>query len=363
VTACSIYHGVDYNGNTCGQGDFADYKYNAWIAMPTPGLSELNGNNYQDDCTDCFYIKTCVIDCSQTASGPSASPKMIDFYPSKNFGYFCIPDPTTAINGTVRVSFSFSGDFDAGYQNAGRAIGDLYTTWPLILGSAAVALLFAFLYNFLTETFAGVLIFFAIIIIIAGGVLASYTLIKAGRNAREANAATNTSDAMYGTGITLAVLTLIFVLVIIAMRQRIRIAIEVVKEAARCVHDIWALIVFPVIPMILGLGYFVFWVVVAVYLAGVWNTNGQTIPAYIRDSQQFNANNFVMNGTTGEYLYTYYTWDTSMQKSFAYVFFHLLWTAQFIIYFAYMVMAGTVANWYFAPMDGNEKRIVGKVSE
>ncbi len=49
-----------------------------------------------------------------------------------------------------------------------------------------------------------------------------------------------------------------------------------------------------------------------------------------------------------------------MQRAFAYVFFHLLWTAQFVIYFTYIVMAGTVANWYFAPMDANEKRIVGK---
>lgn len=352
---------MNYNGDTCGQGALSDYKYNAWIAMPTPGLAELNGNNPSLDCTDCFFIKTCLVDCVQTQRG-SASTDMIDFYPSKDYGYFCIPDPTAVAglsqNSTIHVSFEFEGDFDAAYQNAGRAIGDLYTTWPLILGSAAVALLFAFLYNFLTETFAGVLVFFAIIIIIAGGVLASYTLIKAGRDARDQNAATHTSDAMYGTGITLAVLTLIFLLVLIAMRERIRIAIEVVKEASRCVHDIWSLIVFPIIPMVFGLGYFVFWVVVVVYLAAVWDTKEQVVPAYIQNSHQFNATNFRMNNSVP--MYTYYTWDTSMQKSFAYAFFHLLWSAQFIIYFAYMVMAGTVANWYFAPRDANEKRIVGK---
>jgi choline transporter-like protein 2/4/5 len=32
----------------------------------------------------------------------------------------------------------------------------------------------------------------------------------------------------------------------------------------------------------------------------------------------------------------------------AYVFFHLLWQMQFLIYFTFIVIAGAAANWYFA---------------
>src|SRR4051812_36672804 len=32
----------------------------------------------------------------------------------------------------------------------------------------------------------------------------------------------------------------------------------------------------------------------------------------------------------------------------AFVFFHLLWVMQFLIYFTFMVVAGAAANWYFA---------------
>jgi choline transporter-like protein 2/4/5 len=207
---------------------------------------------------------------------------------------------------------------------------------------------------------------FAIIIILAGGILASYTLIKAGKDARDSGTATNRSNAELGVGITLGIVTAIFLCVIIALRERIRIAIEVVKEANRCVHDIWALIVFPLLPMLLGLGYIVFWVVVTVYIFAVWSTKSETLPLYITDSSRFTGNAAtgaayapLLNATTGDYNYFSYTWDSSMQRSFAYVFFHLLWTAQFIIYFTYMVMAGTVANWYFAPMAADGKRIVG----
>lgn len=349
---------MNFKGETCGSNLWKDYPYNAWITMPSPAVSADNGNNPLLDCSDCFFIKTCLRDCSETMT----APQMIDHYQTDDFGYFCVPSLSnlTGIHGAVKVQFTFEGDFGNVQQDAARAMGDLYTTWPLILGSAAVALLFAFLYNFLSESIAGVLVVFALIIIIAGGVLASYTLIKAGRNAREQGIATDRSNAMYGTGITLAVLTLIFVCVVIALRQRIRIAIEVVKEANRCVHDIWSLIVFPIVPMFLGLGYMVFWIVVTVYIFAVWKTKEQNVPEYILKSSNFNDSLFDHNQTTGAATYLSYTWDQSMQNVFAYVFFHLLWTTQFIIYFTYMVMAGTVANWYFAPMDANEKRIVGK---
>jgi len=348
-----IYHGVNFLGNTCGSNALSDKPYNAWVAMPN--AAEV------DTCDDCFFIKTCLASCNETQS----APEMIDLYPTKDFGYFCVPDTDAFVQGGVQVEFTFSGDFATVQENAARAMGDLYTTWPLILGCAAVALLFSFLYNKLSETFAGVLVTFAIIIILAGGILASYTLIKAGKDARDSNTATNRSNAELGVGITLGVCTIIFLFVIIALRERIRIAIEVVKEANRCVHDIWALIVFPILPMIAGLGYIVFWVVVTVYIFAVWETKEEALPSYITGSTRFSQAAThdqylpLYNATTGQYMYFSYTWDSSMQRSFAYVFFHLLWTAQFIIYFAYMVMAGTVANWYFAPMDANQKRIVG----
>ena len=361
-----IYHGVDLKGNVCGGPANPNKPYNAWIAMPSPNLSPHNGNDYTKSCKDCFYIKTCVAACNHTSRGPNAAPEMIDFYVSNDFGYFCVPDTSVLVDGSVKVSFSFSGDFATVQENASRAMGDLYTVWPLILGSAAVALFFAFLYNFLSETYAGVLVFFAIVILLAGGILSSYSLIKAGKEARDSNTATNRSDAMLGLGITIAVCTAIFVIVVIAMRERIRLAIEIVKEANRCVHDIWSLIIFPLFPMIAGLGYIAFWIVVTVYIFAVWATKSEALPQYVTQSPQFAPGGVVQpvfqelyNATSGQYEYFSYTWDQSMQNVFAYVFFHLLWTSQFVIYFSYMVMAGTVAQWYFAPMDANEKRITG----
>lgn len=324
-----------------------EFPYNAWVTMPLGRNALLPGALSKDDCQDCFYIKTCLQTCNDTKT----ASVMLDRYPSTDFGYFCIPDPTQMVDGSVQVTFSFSGDFSTMQQNAGRAIGDLYTTWPLLLGSVLIALFFAFVYNWLSETIAGVLVGFAILVIIVGGFLASYTLVKAGREAADSDAASNRSKAMYGIGYSIAIVTLIFVLVVIAMRKRIRIAIEVIKEANRCVHDIWALIVYPLIPMFCGVGYIVFWVVVAVYIFAVWVLKDEVFPRYITENSQFKSQILVpgsewaktWNGT--HYIYQSYTWDQSMQNSFAFIFFHLLWTVQFIIYFAYMVMAGTVANW------------------
>jgi hypothetical protein len=147
----SIYHGVNFYGDTCGSDAQSDRPYNAWVAMPGSTPESLGR---ADDCTDCFFIKTCLASCNETLS----APEMIDLYPTTKFGYFCVPDTDAFVQGEVHVEFSYSGDFATVQQNAARAMGDLYTTWPLILGCAAVALLFSFLYNKLSETFAGVLV-------------------------------------------------------------------------------------------------------------------------------------------------------------------------------------------------------------
>jgi len=147
----SIYHGVNFYGDTCGSDAQSDRPYNAWVAMPGSTPESLSRTA---DCNDCFFIKTCLASCNETLS----APEMIDLYPTTKFGYFCVPDTDAFVQGDVHVQFSYSGDFATVQQNAARAMGDLYTTWPLILGCAAVALLFSFLYNKLSETFAGVLV-------------------------------------------------------------------------------------------------------------------------------------------------------------------------------------------------------------
>jgi choline transporter-like protein 2/4/5 len=49
--------------------------------------------------------------------------------------------------------------------------------------------------------------------------------------------------------------TAIFLLVIIALRSRIKIAVEVVKEASRAINDVKSIVFFPILPIFLAIAY------------------------------------------------------------------------------------------------------------
>jgi len=51
--------------------------------------------------------------------------------------------------------------------------------------------------------------------------------------------------------------------------------------------------------------------------------------------------------------------DTSYQNQAYFLFFHLLWTTQFIFYFGFTVIAGAVAEWYFSKTDSSGDKIRG----
>ncbi len=66
-------------------------------------------------------------------------------------------------------------------------------------------------------------------------------------------------QAMYIAGYTVLGITVAFLLIVVSMRDRIRIAVEVVKEASRALSAMPALVLWPALPLVLTLGYCAFW--------------------------------------------------------------------------------------------------------
>jgi len=67
------------------------------------------------------------------------------------------------------------------------------------------------------------------------------------------------AQAMRYLGITILSITGVFALLIFSMRTRIKIAIEVTKEASRALYSMASLVLFPAIPFLAAMGYFAFW--------------------------------------------------------------------------------------------------------
>lgn len=154
-------------------------------------------------------------------------------------------------------------------------------------------------------------------------------------------------------GVALAILTIIFLLVAWASRQRIKIAVEVISEASDAIVDLPWMIFFPFWPLLCGVAYVILWCYASLYIMSV------SIEVQVDVPDGYLAEQWPLRYPGRNLTYTNTEWDATTQNAAAFQFFHLLWTLQFLVYFTFMVIAGTVANWYFSRKDESGARIRG----
>merc|ERR1719356_182303 len=85
----------------------------------------------------------------------------------------------------------------------------------------------------------------------------------------------NASQGMYGLGVAIVILSVLFLISLIFMRKAINLACEVVSQAAAAFTQMKSLVLFPVLVFIMLIGYFAFWLVIAVYIASVEKSSMQ----------------------------------------------------------------------------------------
>ena len=125
-------------------------------------------------------------------------------------------------------------------------------------------------------------------------------------------------------------------------RKSIAIAIEMLHEASHAIRDVKTTLIFPCLYSFVGVGYVAFWVVVALYIYSVKTKEYKDMP-----SQFINTN----YGYPSQYVY--YAFDESMKNALVWHFICLYFLVHVIIYFGFMVLAGTIADWYFSEWDTN----------
>lgn len=330
----NIIYGTDYNGNQCTSSA-------PLIAFPCLGCPMSGTVNVA------YTARICVKDCNATNSDPRMAFGMT--YTSKQYLQFCLPVVGVAfVNATVQSSDEFSSVSGA----ATRAIGDLYTAYGLILGSAFLALVLALLYSKLIQVAAGLLVWLSLICILFGGLFASYTCMQMASMAMTDGTDPMRVKAMQGVGITIAIITFLYFCAIVFMRDRIAIAVQVTKEASKSLLDMPMMLFFPIFPFVILCGYFVWWIYTALTIYSVTVKTvvaNPTFPSYGGMSMVPKGWPMVAINGTGLNGFTTTTWDTSLQQAMVVHFFHLLWTTQFLIFWTFLVIAGACANWYFTP--------------
>eukprot|EP00456_Euglypha_rotunda_P045897 TRINITY_DN36415_c0_g1_i13.p1 TRINITY_DN36415_c0_g1~~TRINITY_DN36415_c0_g1_i13.p1 ORF type:complete len:436 (-),score=42.61 TRINITY_DN36415_c0_g1_i13:154-1461(-) len=154
-------------------------------------------------------------------------------------------------------------------------------------------------------------------------------------------------------------LTGFFVLVVFSLRKEIRIAVELVKEAARAMIDMVSMFFFPVIPLACALGYFTFWIICALYIFSVSSLEPENTPADVLVyGAGFPPSQVGLRNDNPDVMQRFHT-NQDFRVTAALLVFHLLWNVQFQFYFGFTVLAGAVANWYFSIRDHKGNKVHG----
>jgi hypothetical protein len=133
--------------------------------------------------------------------------------------------------------------------------------------------------------------------------------------------------------------TACFILFVILIRRQIMAAIKIIKVASKALVALPFLSIFPIVPILFGIGYFALFIFATVLIASAWELNPAAMPEYITNHSSF---------FKGEAVYQQISWNQTLKNSFGFLFFQMLWTSQCLIYFTYLVVAATVAKRYFS---------------
>jgi len=147
--------------------------------------------------------------------------------------------------------------------------------------------------------------------------------------------------AFTGISVLLLLLTLL-------MYKRIRVAVACIKVASQAISSMPSILLFPIIPFLATLVVFIYWIVVFAYLYScgelteVWEAQGGNTTMPVMPT---------MPCAESPDCYFEYQWNNELRYMMLYHIFGLLWTNQFILGFGYTVVAGAIANFYWARGD------------
>jgi hypothetical protein len=357
-----VIRGQDLDGGVCGMGNKTDYPY---LAFPNP--IDPSGS----------YLPVCVESCeatnqygNNTYNKPRLT-KMVYRYESSRVGYYCLPTAgALSLIPTVNLEWQQSDITTM----IGQAVTDVTVSARAICVAIALSIIVTFMFVALLGKCAGCIVLMAIILILGGCTLFSAYLIYWGKLQANIDATPNYAYAAYVSGIVLACIVFLTICVLLALYTRIRIAVEVVKQAAAAVGDMKCIICFPIYPFIFCVAYLVLWAAAMVYVWSVQTVGPLTttptaltqlasFPTSMWDSVnlkiQLGSTDMPYNANPTSY---YPTSRTNFWLSLsAYLVFHALWMIQFFFYFGFITFAGATADWYFTPIDGDGegRKIIG----
>ena len=386
----------DSKGNTCGK-DFADKKYLFFfdlticakktsindltsLACPTPQVCvekcpDFNAGSQLGSLVDPDLDKVICLEGVPKPTNRAQYNKLVEenkcasyYVESSPVLYRCLP---TAL-GLDNITTVFKSKLDEGITGLGdfmnaKSIGvkifeDLKMVWYWILGGFILSMVLSLLWIIVTRWIAWPMVWFSILaalVLLGVGIYFCYAKYEELENkgvddsiewkfTTNLDSFSNSKKFWLAAGIILSIVFIVLFLIILVLRKRINLAIALIKEASRAVGSMISTLFFPIIPWILQLFVFAWFVAVALFLVSngtakyhTLDRNGTLVNSTECDPKTYNDSmlDCVLAG---------YETNKHLNRMAVYHFFGWLWMMNFVIALGECVLAGAFASWYFA---------------
>uniref|UniRef100_A0A8C1TAX3 Choline transporter-like protein n=1 Tax=Cyprinus carpio TaxID=7962 RepID=A0A8C1TAX3_CYPCA len=166
--------------------------------------------------------------------------------------------------------------------------------------------------------------------------------------------------------IILAILEVIIIIILIFLRNRIRIAVELMKEASRAVGYVMSSLFYPIFTFFLLTIVIAYWGITAVFLSTssepVYKVFNETDCPHGRQTCEPEVPKYIFmhnhNCPRSECLFAFYGGETPYHKYLIFFQFYnvflFFWCANFVTALGQMTLAGAFASYYWAPNKPND---------
>ncbi|XP_065212382.1 choline transporter-like 1 [Planococcus citri] len=248
-------------------------------------------------------------------------------------------------------------------------VGDLYRTWRWILWLTLISVVLSMIVVSLLHLFASVVSWIimvsvcAVCVVVTGVLWWTYFDIKCQLDNRESgqwlNEEVDNEEVFKIYSVVATIVTLIILLLVFVMRKKITFLAALFQEASNCLADLPCLYLQPIISFLLLMAFYAYWISVVVCLATAsYVESKRFVPSSTRIASMKNettdfpsSSNLSVDDLTG-FTAVEYVESTWLKYMLLLYFVGLIWVSEFILACQHMVVAGTVAKWYFNSKNG-----------
>ncbi|XP_036427414.1 choline transporter-like protein 2 [Colossoma macropomum] len=281
----------------------------------------------------------------------------------------------TTINVNLNATSKTSDIVVEARQVAMKIFEDYTKSWRWILLGLVIAMVLSMVFIVLLRFLAGAIIWtiiISVILVIGYGTFycyMKYVALKgqAGSNVTLQDLGLQTDFYIYlqiqqtwiAFTIILGIVELVILLILIFLRNRIVIAIALIKEASRALTHMMSSLFYPLLTFALVSLVIAYWAVTSALLSTsnqpifkVFNTTECKYSGQICDPQKFNSSEVFTQCPDAECLFAFYGGETFLHKYLIvfqfYNLFMFFWCVNFVTALGQMTLAGAFASYYWA---------------